>query len=114
MHRALGWQSERIRRIEEEVAFVADRVISVSGVLCDEVKQQFRINYDKLRMVYNGIHLAPYLGTVDAGAVKVHTPLPPTFPKAHSALCPQLLVRWACVIAALLRKPLLRGSTAPG
>lgn len=57
-----GGQSERIRKIEEEVAYVAERVISVSGVLCDEVKMQFGINSDKLRMVYNGIHLAPYLG----------------------------------------------------
>eukprot|EP00960_Hanusia_phi_P007908 226780-Hanusia_phi.AAC.3 len=64
-------QSERIRRIEEEAVQVADRVISVSGVLCDEVKQQFRVSEDKLRMVYNGIHLAPYLATFDAGAVKV-------------------------------------------
>lgn len=75
-----GGQSERIRRIEEEVAFVADRVISVSGVLCDEVKQQFRINYDKLRMVYNGIHLAPYLGTVDAGSVKARYNIGPMDP----------------------------------
>jgi hypothetical protein len=36
-------QSERIRRIEEEVVVVADRVISVSGVLCDEVKEQLLV-----------------------------------------------------------------------
>ena len=65
-----GGQSERIRRIEEEVVVASDRVISVSGVLCDEVKQQFRVSEHKLRMVYNGIHLAPYLTTVDAGSVK--------------------------------------------
>ena len=47
-----GGQSERIRKIEEEVAFTADRVISVSGVLCDEVKQQFGISSDKLRCVH--------------------------------------------------------------
>jgi intergrase/recombinase len=47
-------QSERIRRIEEEVVVVADRVISVSGVLCDEVKAQLRVSQDKLRMVHNG------------------------------------------------------------
>jgi len=44
-------QSERIRKIEEEVVVVADRIISVSGVLCDEVKLQFQISEDKLRMV---------------------------------------------------------------
>jgi len=44
-------QSERIRKIEEEVVVVADRIISVSGVLCDEVKLQFQVSEDKLRMV---------------------------------------------------------------
>ena len=75
-----GGQSERIRKIEEEVAFVADRVISVSGVLCEEVKLQFGISADKLRMVYNGIHLAPYLGTVDAGVVKARNSIGPLDP----------------------------------
>jgi len=75
-----GGQSERIRRIEEEVVQVADRVISVSGVLCDEVKQQFRVSEDKMRMVYNGIHLAPYLATFDAGAVKARYNIGPLDP----------------------------------
>jgi len=65
-----GGQSERIRKIEEEVVVVADRIISVSGVLCDEVKLQFQVSEDKLRMIYNGIHLAPYLSSVDAGMIK--------------------------------------------
>lgn len=65
-----GGQSQRIRLIEDELAQIADRVITVSGVLCDEIKQQFGIPTSKLRMVYNGIHLAPYVGEVDAGAVK--------------------------------------------
>ena len=73
-------QSERIRRLEEEVAMVADRLVSVSGVICDEVKQQFPINPDKLRMVYNGIHVEPYLGTVDAGAVKARYNIGPMDP----------------------------------
>ena len=53
-----------------QVVAAADRVISVSGVLCDEVKLQFDVAQDKLRMVYNGIHIAPYLSAVDAGSIK--------------------------------------------
>eukprot|EP00802_Teleaulax_amphioxeia_P005489 Tamp_05493.p1 GENE.Tamp_05493~~Tamp_05493.p1 ORF type:complete len:700 (+),score=90.02 Tamp_05493:299-2398(+) len=75
-----GGQSERIRRIEEEVVVVADRVISVSGVLCDEVKEQLRVSQDKLRMVHNGIHLAPYLTNVDAGSIKAKYNMGPLDP----------------------------------
>jgi glycosyltransferase involved in cell wall biosynthesis len=65
-----GGQSERIRGIEGEVIGVADRVIAVSGVLCDEVKREFQFDHNKLRMVHNGIHLGPYDGGIDAGVVK--------------------------------------------
>mmetsp|Transcript_5023 Transcript_5023/g.12688 ORF Transcript_5023/g.12688 Transcript_5023/m.12688 type:complete len:257 (-) Transcript_5023:139-909(-) len=75
-----GGQSERIRTIEDTLCHTADRVISVSGVLCDEIKTQFGIPTGKLRMIYNGIHLAPYLGVVDAGAVKAAINIGPLDP----------------------------------
>jgi hypothetical protein len=37
---------------------MADRVICVSGVLADEVKAYYGIHGDKIRVVYNGIHLS--------------------------------------------------------
>ena len=37
----------------------------------EQVKQQLRADSDKIRMVYNGIHVGPYLGPVDAGPVRV-------------------------------------------
>ncbi len=48
-------QSSRISAVEAEGAFVADRVITVSGALADEVKAQYRVPDAKLRCVYNGI-----------------------------------------------------------
>ena len=42
----------------------------MSGVLCSEVKEQLCVNDDKLRIVYNGIHIAPYLSVVDDGSVR--------------------------------------------
>jgi glycosyltransferase involved in cell wall biosynthesis len=56
---------ERVRRIEAEGAFVADRVITVSGVLADEVKQQYCVPDFKLRMVYNGVHCHRFDGYID-------------------------------------------------
>ncbi|KAA8496035.1 putative glycosyltransferase [Porphyridium purpureum] len=57
-----GGESARIRAIEQEAINCGDRVIGVSGVLCDEVKQQFSFDWNKLRCVYNGINCYPYDG----------------------------------------------------
>eukprot|EP00188_Purpureofilum_apyrenoidigerum_P004447 Plantae.Rhodophyta-Purpureofilum_apyrenoidigerum.ctg5048.p1 GENE.Plantae.Rhodophyta-Purpureofilum_apyrenoidigerum.ctg5048~~Plantae.Rhodophyta-Purpureofilum_apyrenoidigerum.ctg5048.p1 ORF type:complete len:513 (-),score=72.77 Plantae.Rhodophyta-Purpureofilum_apyrenoidigerum.ctg5048:680-2218(-) len=66
-----GGQSERIRNIEGEAINVADRVIAVSGVLCDEVKAHYHFNWDNLRRVYNGIQPLPYDGALwDTGYVR--------------------------------------------
>jgi glycosyltransferase involved in cell wall biosynthesis len=58
-------QSDRIRLVEAEGAFVADRVIAVSGALCDEVKNQYRVPDWKLRCVYNGINCSRFDGFID-------------------------------------------------
>mmetsp|Transcript_10227 Transcript_10227/g.21451 ORF Transcript_10227/g.21451 Transcript_10227/m.21451 type:complete len:507 (+) Transcript_10227:221-1741(+) len=57
-----GGVSEKIRGIEQDGINCGDRVIGVSGVLCDEVKSQFSFDWNKLRCVYNGINCFPYDG----------------------------------------------------
>lgn len=59
-----GGQSERIRNIEAQAIQVADRVIGVSGVLCDEIKAHYSFEWDKLRCVYNGINCLRYDGNL--------------------------------------------------
>jgi glycosyltransferase involved in cell wall biosynthesis len=60
--------SARIRQIEQEGCDHADRIIAVSGRLCDEVKS-FNCD-DRLRCVYNGVQLHHFEGFIDAGAFK--------------------------------------------
>ncbi|MCH7814213.1 MAG: glycosyltransferase family 4 protein [Planctomycetes bacterium] len=57
--------SDRIRAVEAEGAFCADRVITVSGVLADEVKQNYQVPDWKLRTVHNGINVHRYDGHID-------------------------------------------------
>jgi glycosyltransferase involved in cell wall biosynthesis len=59
--------SARIRGIEAEGAYVADRVIAVSVALCDEVKWLYQIPEYKLRMVHNGINCERFDGYIDPG-----------------------------------------------
>ncbi|WP_193214739.1 glycosyltransferase family 4 protein [Luteolibacter marinus] len=56
---------DRIRAIEREGTFVADRVIAVSGYLADEVKWQYEVPEWKLRVVYNGIECSRFDGEID-------------------------------------------------
>jgi len=75
-----GGQSERIRLIEEEVVAAADRVLCVSGLLCGELRAQFQVSDEKLRVVHTGIQVAPYDGEVDVGAVKARLGIGPMDP----------------------------------
>jgi glycosyltransferase involved in cell wall biosynthesis len=59
-----GGQSARIRGIEQDAIAAADRVVAVSGVLCDEVKAHYQFDWDKLRCVYNGINCLRYDGAL--------------------------------------------------
>ena len=59
-----GGQSARIRGLEQEALSLADRVIAVSGMLCDEIKTQYRFDWDKLRCVYNGVNCLRYDGSL--------------------------------------------------
>jgi glycosyltransferase involved in cell wall biosynthesis len=57
-----GGISGKIREIEREGCEYADKVICVSGRLCDEVKQ-YNCEH-KLRMVYNGVQLHHFQGWI--------------------------------------------------
>lgn len=59
-----GGQSARIRALESEAIALADKVIGVSGVLCDEIKAHYSFHWDKLRCVYNGINCLRYDGNL--------------------------------------------------
>jgi len=63
-HRHNG-RSDRVRWVEAEGIFVADRVITVSGPLADEVKQEYKVPDWKLRTVHNGINVHQYDGYID-------------------------------------------------
>ena len=60
-----GGVSDRVRWIEAEGAFVADRVITVSGALANEAKTQYQIPDWKLRVVRNGVHCNRFDGYID-------------------------------------------------
>jgi glycosyltransferase involved in cell wall biosynthesis len=60
-----GGQAERVRAIEAEGAYCADRVIAVSGVLAGEIKRQYNIPEWKLRAVHNGISCHHFDGYID-------------------------------------------------
>jgi glycosyltransferase involved in cell wall biosynthesis len=58
-------RSARIRALEAEGAHCADRVITVSGALADEVKWQYGVPDWKLRTVHNGINCSRFDGYID-------------------------------------------------
>ena len=57
--------SARIRDVEAEGAYVADRVITVSGRLADEVKALYQVPDWKLRTVFNGVDCRRFDGFID-------------------------------------------------
>ncbi len=64
-NRRCNGRSEWIHGIEAEGAYVADRVLTVSGPLADEVKWLYNVPDYKLRMVYNGMNCAMFDGHID-------------------------------------------------
>lgn len=59
--------SARVRAVEAEGAYVADRVITVSSALADEVKEQYQVPDWKLRVILNGINCHRFDGFIDPG-----------------------------------------------
>jgi len=75
-------ESARIRAIEAEGAYCADRVIAVSAALADEVKWMYRVPDWKLRMVHNGINCSRFDGMIDPGVCRATYGIGPLDPMA--------------------------------
>lgn len=73
-------QSERVRMVEAEGAFCADRVITVSGALADEAKSQYQIPDWKLRCVRNGVNCSRFDGFIDPAVCRRSYGIGPTDP----------------------------------
>lgn len=66
-NKVFGGPSQRIRDIEKDACHRADRVICVSGVLAEEVKQYYAVPGPKIRVVYNGCNVHNFDGFEEAG-----------------------------------------------
>ncbi len=55
----------RIRDVECEGAYAADRVIAVSGALADEMKWQYHVPDWKIRVIPNGVNCGEFDGFID-------------------------------------------------
>jgi glycosyltransferase involved in cell wall biosynthesis len=67
-----GGQAERVRHVEWEGTYVADRVICVSGNLQKEVRDVYRVPDYKTHVIYNGVNVKKYDGAVDIAAIRSH------------------------------------------
>jgi glycosyltransferase involved in cell wall biosynthesis len=75
-------QSARIRAVEHEGVYCADRVIAVSEALANEVKWLYGVPDAKLRMVYNGVNCRRFDGYIDPGPVRARFGVGPLDPMA--------------------------------
>ena len=60
----------RISAIEAEGAYVADRIITTSASLADEVCWLYHVSNDKIRTIRSGIHCSWFDRLVDVGEVR--------------------------------------------
>ena len=65
-----GGSSEKIRHIEWLGAYCADKVVTVSKSLKNEVMWIYSVPEDKVNAVYNGINYRNYDGWVEPAAIK--------------------------------------------
>lgn len=65
-----GGNSERIRHIEWQGAYCADRVVTVSKSLKNEVMWIYSVPEDRVSVAYNGINYCNYDGWVEPAAIK--------------------------------------------
>jgi glycosyltransferase involved in cell wall biosynthesis len=76
-----GGQCERIRHQERAGTYWADRIISVSHAMRDELMWMYEVPGDKVSVVYNGVSMHRFAGELDQGDVKRRygiAPLDPT------------------------------------
>lgn len=72
--------SQRVRAVEAEGAYCADRVITVSAALADEVKWLYGVPDWKLRMIHNGINCSRYDGHIDPAVCRASYGIGPMDP----------------------------------
>lgn len=80
-NRFFGGQSVRVQEHERHGTYVADKVITVSHQLKDEVKWLYQLPDHKTRVIYNGVNAHVFDRAVDSGSVKRQygiAPLDPT------------------------------------
>ena len=75
-----GGGSDRIRGIEWQGAYEADRVVTVSGALKNEVQWIYNIPEWKVDIIYNGISCQNYDGYIDPGEVRSRVQIGPVDP----------------------------------
>jgi glycosyltransferase involved in cell wall biosynthesis len=92
-------QSVRVQDHERHGTFCADRVITVSNQLKEEIKWLYQLPDSKTRMIYNGVNAETFDYEVDAGEIKrkyAIGPLDPTILFAGRMVVqkgPDILVR---------------------
>jgi glycosyltransferase involved in cell wall biosynthesis len=69
-NRLLGGQATRVQDHERHGTYCADRVITVSNQLKDEIRWLYQLPEHKAKVIYNGVNSAVFDHTIDAGAVK--------------------------------------------
>jgi glycosyltransferase involved in cell wall biosynthesis len=69
-NRFLGGQPARVQDHERHGTYCADRVITVSNQLKDEVRWLYQLPEGKVRTVYNGVNTPQFDYAIDAGEVK--------------------------------------------
>ena len=77
-----GPNSGRISAIEAEGAFVADRLITPSASLADEVSWLYHVSNEKVRTIRGGIHCSWYDRAIDIGEVRRSLGIGPLDPTA--------------------------------
>jgi glycosyltransferase involved in cell wall biosynthesis len=63
-------RSERVRSIEWEGAYVADRLICVSGALLEEARWLYHVPSEKASVIYNGVDVHRFDADTEVGRVR--------------------------------------------
>jgi glycosyltransferase involved in cell wall biosynthesis len=79
-NRFFGGQSVRVQDHERHGTYCADRVITVSNQLREEIKWLYHLPDHKMRMIYNGVNASTFDYWVDPGAVKARHAIGPLDP----------------------------------
>jgi len=79
-NRFLGGGSIRIQDHERHGTYCADRVITVSNQLKEEIKWLYQLPDHKARMIYNGVNAGAFDYEVDPGSVKGRYAIGPVDP----------------------------------